>query len=87
MMSVDSQTFEHRLALLQLSDMLSDEDSKKIVFLEGLPKELEEKSPWEVIAHLEVQGKAIGEELTRILKAINRHDAAKKAKELIGKHH
>ena len=87
MMSFDSQTFEYRKALLQLGDLLSDDDSKKIVFLEGLPKALEEKSPWEVLAHLEVQGKATGKELTRILKAINRHDVAKKAKELIGTLH
>ena len=87
MMSFDSETFEHRKALLQLGDLLSDDDSKKIVFVEGLPKALEEKSPWEVLAHLEVQGKTTGEELTRILKAINRHDAAEKAKELIGKPH
>ena len=87
MMSFDSETFEHRKALLQLGDLLSDDDSKKIVFVEGLPKALEEKSPWEVLAHLEVQGKTTREELTRILKAINRHDAAEKAKELIGKPH
>ena len=84
-MSFDSQKFEHRKALLHLGDLLSDDDSKKIVFIEGLPKVLEEKSPWEVLAHLEVQEKATVKELTRILKAINRHDAAKKAKELIGK--
>ena len=73
--------------MLQLSELLNEDDSKKIVFMEGLPKMLEEKSPWEVLAHLEVQGKTTVEELTTILKAINRHDAAKKAKELIGKPH
>ena len=86
-MSFDSQTFEHRKALLQLGDLLSDDDSKKIVLVEGLPKALEEKSAWEILAHLEVQGKTTVKELTRILKAINRHDAAKKAKDLIGKLH
>ena len=84
-MSFDRQTFEHRKALLQLGELLSDDDSNKIVFVESLPRSLEEKSPWEVLAHLEVQGKTTVEELTRILKAINRHDVAKKAKELIGK--
>jgi hypothetical protein len=84
-MSFDSKTFEHRKALLQLGELLSDNDSKKIVFLEGLPKMLEEKTSWEVLAHLEVQGKTTVEELTRILKAIDRQDVAKKAKELIGK--
>ena len=84
-MSFDRQTFEHRKALLQLGELLSDDDSKKIVFVENLPRSLEEKSPWEILAHLEVQGKTTVEELTRILKAINRHDIAKKAKELIGK--
>ena len=86
-MSLDRQTFEHRKALLQLGELLSDDDSKKIVFVESLPRSLEEKSPWEVLAHLEVQGKTTVEELIRILKAINRHDAAKKAKKLIGKLH
>ena len=84
-MSLDSQTFDHRKGLLQLSGLLSDSDSKKIVFLLGLPKALEEKAPWEVLAHLEAQGKATVEELTKILGAIDRQDAAKKAKELIGK--
>ena len=84
-MSFDSQTFERRKALLQLGELLSDNESKKIVFLLGLPKALEEKAPWEVLAHLEAQEKATVEELTKILKAINRQDAAKKAKELIGK--
>ena len=86
-MSLDRQTFEHRKALLQLGELLSDDDSKKIVFVENLPRSLEEKSPWEILAHLEVQGKTTVKELTRILKAISRHDVAKKAKELIGKLH
>jgi hypothetical protein len=84
-MSFDSKAFEHRKALLQLGGLLSDSDSKKIVFLVGLPKIFEEKAPWEVLAHLEVQGTATVEELTRILKAIDRQDVAKKAKELVGK--
>ena len=85
-MSLDSQTFDHRKGLLQLGGLLSENESKKIVFLLGLPKELEEKAqPWEVLAHLEVQGRATVEELTKILKAIGREDAAKKTKELIGK--
>ena len=84
-MSFDRQTFESRKALLQLGGLLSDNDSKKIVFLLGFPKALEEKTPWEVLAHLEEQGKATVEELTTILKAINRQDVAKKAKESIGK--
>ena len=84
-MSFDSQTFERRKALLHLGGLLSDNDSKQIVFLLGLPKALEEKTPWEVLAHLEGQGKASVEELTTILNAIDRQDAAKKAKELIGK--
>ena len=86
-MSLDRQTFEHRKALLQLGELLSDDDCKKIVFVENLPRSLEEKSPWEILAHLEVQGKTTVEELTRILKAINRHDVVKKAKKLIGKLH
>lgn len=84
-MSFDSYTFEHRKALLQLGELLSDDDSKKIVFIECLPRSLEEKSPWEVLSHLEVEGKTTVEHLTRILKAINRQDVAKKAKESIGK--
>ena len=63
----------------------SDYDSKKIVFVLGLPKVFEEKTPWEVLAYLESQGKATVEELTKILKAIDRQDVAEKAKELIGK--
>ena len=84
-MSFDRQTFEYRKALLHLGGLLSNNDSKQIVFLLGLPKPLEEKAPWEVLAHLEVQGKATVEELTKILKSINRQDVAKKAKELIRK--
>ena len=37
-MSFDRQTFESRKALLHLGGLLSDNDSKKIVFLLGLPK-------------------------------------------------
>ncbi|MCG8620683.1 MAG: hypothetical protein MJE68_01610, partial [Proteobacteria bacterium] len=46
-----------------------------------------EKTPWEVLAHLEGQGKATVEKLTTILNAIGRQDIAKKAKELIGKNY
>ena len=84
-MSFDRQTFERRKALLHLGGLLSDNDSKQIVFLLSLPRALEEKTPWEVLAHLEAQGKATVEELTKNLKAINRQDVAKKAEELFGK--
>ena len=75
-------TYEQRRLLLQISDHLTTKDSKKIVFLEELPKQLEDKEPWEVLAQLQVRGKATSDELVRILKDIGRHDAAKKAKDL-----
>ena len=75
-------TYEQRRLLLQLSDHLTTKDSKKIVYLEELPKQLEDKEPWEVLAQLQVRGKATSDELVRILKVIGRDDVAKKAKEL-----
>ena len=77
--------YEHKRFLLQVSEMLTKKDSNKIVYLEELPKELEEKAPWEVLAQLEVRGKSTTDELTRILRDINRPDAAKKVKELMAK--
>ena len=74
--------FEHKKFLLQLSDKLTQDESNKIVYLEDLPKQLVDKSPWEVFAHLEMLGKTSStEELTRILKAIKKFDIAKKLKE------
>ena len=82
MSSFDCQTAaydrEHRRFLLQLSEKLTTNDSSKIVFLEELPKELEEKSPLDVLKHLMMLGKTSTEELTRILKDISRQDLVKK---------
>ena len=75
-------SYEHRKFLLQLSDMLTEDDCKKIVFLEDLPKQLEENSRLEVITHLEMRGKASIEDLIRILKGIGRQDLARKAKDV-----
>ena len=76
-----SAAYEHRCFLLQLSDTLSKGDSKRIVYLEELPRELEDKLPLEVLTHLEMCGRTSTEDLVRILLAINRHDAARKVKE------
>ena len=73
--------FKHKQFLLQLSEKLTQDESNKIVYLEDLPKQLVDKSPWEVFAHLEMLGKTSTEELTRILKAIKKFDIAKKLKE------
>ena len=74
-------SYEHRKLLLQLSDKLSKDDSRKIVYLEELPKELlgenNSPDPLSVLIHLEMRGKTTPEELIRILNDINRHDAAK----------
>ena len=77
--------YERRCLLLQLSDSLSEEDCKKIVYLEDLPKMLTDKQPLEVLVHLEMCGRTSTENLVRILQAINRHDAAKKMKEFAAK--
>ena len=77
--------YNHRRFLLQLSEKLTKEDSKKIVYLEDLPKELEDKSPWEVLGYLEMRGQTSTEELTRIFRGINRNDVAKKMKDLNAK--
>ena len=74
--------YEHRKFLLQLSDMLTEDDCKKIVFLEELPKQLEEKSRLEVVTHLEMLGKTSTEDLIRTLKGIGRKDLARKAKDV-----
>ena len=76
---------DHKRFLLQLSDRLNKDDSKKIVFLEGLPKGLEDKETWEVLAHLEVLGKTATDELTRILKDIKRPEVAKWVKDTVTK--
>ena len=81
----DRASYEHKRFLLQVSDYLKQKDSKKIVWLEDLPRELEDKEPWEVLAQLQVRGKSTPEELVRILKNINRHDAAEKVKKLSAK--
>ena len=82
----DSQAYEYRAFLLQISDKLSQEDSKKIVFLEDLPVELESKAypPLAVLTQLEMRGKASAsrpDDLAKILKKIERHDLAKKVKD------
>ena len=82
---IQAAPYEHKRFLLQLSEKLNREDSKRIVYLEDLPKELEERAPWEVLAQLEVRGKTTTDKLIRILKDINRPDAAKKVKELMAK--
>ena len=74
-------SYEHRKVLLQLSDNLSNKDCRKIVYLEGLSKELlGENNYWDplnVLLHLEMRGKTTPEELIRILNDINRQDVAK----------
>ena len=62
--------------------MLTEDDCKKIVFLEDLPKQLEEKSPLEVVTHLEMLGKTSKEDLIPILKCIGRQDLAKKVRDV-----
>ena len=69
--------------MLQLSDELTRDDCKKIVFLEDLPKQLEDKSPLAVVTHLEMLGKTSKVDLIRILKCIGRQELAKKARDVI----
>ena len=80
-MSLDPN-HEYRIFLSQLSDMLSETDTTKIVFNEDLPKKLlgdENKppNPLHVMMHLQMQGKATPEELSQILSDINRQDLVK----------
>ena len=78
-MASDHQTkaaYEYKRLLVQLSDNLTKEDCKKILFLEGLPKKLKTKAPLEVLTHLEALGKT-PEDLIRLFRDINRHDVAK----------
>ena len=82
---IQAAPYEHKRFLLRLSEKLNREDCKRIVYLEDLPRELEEKASWEVLAQLEIRGKTTTHELTRILTHINRPDAAKKVKELMAK--
>ena len=84
----DSQgraAYEYRAFLLKVSEKLSDEDSKRIVFLEDLPvQELENKPPLTVLTHLEMRGKLSAskpEDLVEILRKIGRQDLAKKVRD------
>ena len=83
----DSQVraaYEYRAFLLQVSEKLSQEDSKKIVFLEDLPIDLESKPPLAVLTQLEMRGKLSAskpEDLARILKKIGRYDLAKNVRD------
>ena len=80
----DSQAYEYRAFLLQISDKLSQEDSKKIAYLEDLPVEMESKPPLTVLTQLEMRGKVSAsrpDDLAKILKKIERHDLAKKVKD------
>ena len=71
-------SYEHRKLLLQLSNKLSKDDSKNIVYLEVLPQELNDiPDPLKVLTHLELRGKTTPKELIRILSSIGRQDAAK----------
>ena len=82
----DSQAraaYEYRSFLLQLSESLSQEDSRKIVFLEQLPPELENKPPLNVLIKLEMHGKLSADDLAKLLKRISRHDLAKKVREFV----
>ena len=84
----DRTGYEYRAFLIQVSDNLSQDDVKKIVFLEELPLELANESPLKVLMHLEMRGKLYAtkpEDLERVLKKINRLDLAKKVKEFAKK--
>lgn len=76
--------YEYRAFLLQVSEKLSEEDSKKIVFLEELPVELENKAALAVLTQLEMRGKLSAskpDDLAKILRKIGRHDLAKKVRD------
>ncbi len=80
----DSQAYEYRAFLLQISDKLSQEDSKKIAFLEDLPSDMESKPPLTLLMQLEMRGRVSAsrpDDLAKILKKIERLDLAKKVKD------
>lgn len=80
----ESQAYDYRAFLLQISDKLSQEDSKKIAFLEELPVDMGSKPPLTLLMQLEMRGKVSAskpDDLAKILKKIERHDLAKKVKD------
>ena len=85
----DSQArtaYEYGAFLLQVSEHLSQDDCRRIVFLEELPCELEHKPPLNVLIQLEMHGKLSAsrpDDLVKLLKRIARYDLAKKVQEFI----
>ena len=80
----DSQAYEYRAFLIQIADKLSQEDSKKIAYLEDLPSDMESKPPLTLLMQLEMRGSVSAskpDDLAKILKMIGRHDLAKKVKD------
>ena len=80
----DSQAYEYRAFLLQIAEKLSQEDSKKIAYLEDLPSDMESKPPLTLLMQLEMRGRVSAskpDDLAKILKMIGRHDLAKKVKD------
>ena len=81
----DSQVYEYRAFLLQIAEKLSQDDSKKIAYLEDLPSDMESKpAPLTLLMQLEMRGRVPAskpDDLAKILKTIGRHDLAKKVKD------
>jgi hypothetical protein len=82
----DSQAYEYRAFLLQIADKLSQEDSKKIAFLEELPSDMGSKPPLTLLMQLEMRSRVSAsrpDDLAKILKKIERLDLAKKVKDFV----
>ena len=78
--------YEYRGFLLQVAEGLTQDDCRKIVYLEELPLELEHKPALNVLIQLEMHGRLSAsrpDDLAKLLKRISRHDLAKKVREFI----
>ena len=84
----NSKAYEYRAFLLQIAEKLSQDDSKKIAYLEGLPPDMESKpAPLTFLMQLEMRGRVSAsrpDDLAKILEEIERHDLAKKVKDFAG---
>ena len=81
-----SVAYEYRAFLLQIAEKLSQEDKKKIIFLEGMSTDLDSKLSLAVLTQLEMRGKLSAskpDNLVKLLKKIDRIDLARKVKEFV----